>query len=138
MACLFGGNGGDYQYRSMLGQFDVMVFCPGRLLNALSRGDTNLHRASYIVVDEADDLLANRAPDIMDNALSQIWPPDCRQFFFFPRRTRTQFCKQRSDIASRSSDKSQWAVLRFLLAKTYNNMFGPTRERIIGRKVKRK
>ena len=83
MACLFGGNGGDYQYRSMLGQFDVMVFCPGRLLNALSRGDTNLHRASYIVVDEADDLLANRAPDIMDNALSQIWPQTADNFSFF-------------------------------------------------------
>ena len=85
VACVFGGNGGDYQYRSMLGQFDIMVACPGRLLDALTRGDTNLHRASYIVVDEADDLLSgtDRTSDIMENVLSRIRPPDYRQLLLF-------------------------------------------------------
>ena len=41
VACVFGGKGGNYQYESMLGKFDIMVACPGRLLDALSRGDTN-------------------------------------------------------------------------------------------------
>ena len=85
VACVFGGNGGDYQYRSVLGEFDIMVACPGRLLEALTRDDTNLHRASYIVVDEADDLLSgtDRNSNIMDNVLSQIRPPDYRQLLLF-------------------------------------------------------
>eukprot|EP00930_Biecheleria_cincta_P068470 TRINITY_DN558_c1_g1_i1.p1 TRINITY_DN558_c1_g1~~TRINITY_DN558_c1_g1_i1.p1 ORF type:complete len:539 (+),score=67.66 TRINITY_DN558_c1_g1_i1:211-1827(+) len=83
VASVFGGNGGDYQYRNMLGQFDVMVACPGRLLDAISRGDTNLHRASYIVVDEADDLLTDATSDIMNNILCQIRPPDYRQLLLF-------------------------------------------------------
>ena len=84
VASVHGGNGGgDYQYKNMLGQFDIMVACPGRLLHALDRGDTNLHRASYIVVDEADDLLADQTSDTMHKIFTQIRPPDYRQLLLF-------------------------------------------------------
>ena len=78
VACVFGGKGGDYQYKSMFGKFDIMVACPGRLLDALSRGDTNLHRATYMFIDETDGLLSgtNRTCAMMDNVLSQMRPPD--------------------------------------------------------------
>lgn len=83
VACVFGGNSGGYQFGNMLGQFDIMVACPGRLLHALDRGDTNLARASYIVVDEADDLLADQTSDTMDKIFTQIRPPDYRQLLLF-------------------------------------------------------
>eukprot|EP00930_Biecheleria_cincta_P102321 TRINITY_DN94017_c0_g1_i1.p1 TRINITY_DN94017_c0_g1~~TRINITY_DN94017_c0_g1_i1.p1 ORF type:complete len:597 (+),score=108.80 TRINITY_DN94017_c0_g1_i1:62-1852(+) len=76
---VFGGSGGD---RNLLGHYDVMVACPGRLLDLLRSGDTNLHRASYIVVDEADDLLAEKNPD-MEDIFSQIRPADYRQLLLF-------------------------------------------------------
>ena len=57
VACVFGGKDGDYQYKSLFGKFDIMVACPGRLLDALSRGDTNLHRAKKQIQPNLQELL---------------------------------------------------------------------------------
>ena len=109
VACVFGGKGGDYQYKSMLGKFDIMIACPGRLLDALSRGSRRFGFGKWSAdrqtipisstlcwVSEhamrrntkspvADDLLSgtNRTSAIMDNVLSQMRPPDYRQLLLF-------------------------------------------------------
>ena len=86
VACVFGGNTEDQQSGEMLGQFDVMVACPGRLLHALDQRHTNLYRASFIVVDEADDLLAEKpsaTAGTMDRIFAHIRPPLYRQLLLF-------------------------------------------------------
>merc|ERR1719199_331759 len=48
----------DQQSDELQRRCDVMVATPGRLNNLLHDGKTNLKRCTYIVLDEADELLA--------------------------------------------------------------------------------
>ena len=36
---------------------EILVACPGRLIDFLTQGTTNLRRVTYLVLDEADRML---------------------------------------------------------------------------------
>jgi ATP-dependent RNA helicase DDX5/DBP2 len=58
MACLFGGQGNrGQQARQLRDRPQLIVACPGRLLDFVSEGLTTLRRVSFWVLDEADRML---------------------------------------------------------------------------------
>jgi ATP-dependent RNA helicase DDX5/DBP2 len=56
-ACLYGGVSKRDQIRDLSRGVDIVVATPGRLLDLLNMGKTNLHRTSFVILDEADRML---------------------------------------------------------------------------------
>ncbi|MGK0220753.1 MAG: ATP-dependent RNA helicase RhlE, partial [Planctomycetota bacterium] len=54
---VFGGVGAGPQVRSLRARPDIIVACPGRLLDLLSSSDVNLSAIEILVLDEADHML---------------------------------------------------------------------------------
>lgn len=54
---IYGGQPYDRQFRSLRRGVHVIVATPGRLLDHLQRGTVDLSAASYVVLDEADEML---------------------------------------------------------------------------------
>lgn len=52
-----GGVSMQEQRRELLGGVEVVVATPGRFIDHLQQGNTNLGRISYVVLDEADRML---------------------------------------------------------------------------------
>lgn len=52
--CVFGGAPKAPQMRDLAKGCDVVIATPGRLIDFLERGVTNLRRCTYLVLDEAD------------------------------------------------------------------------------------
>jgi ATP-dependent RNA helicase RhlE len=57
MATVFGGVGGRPQVAALRSGVDLVVACPGRLLDLLEQGHGNLSRLEFLVFDEADRML---------------------------------------------------------------------------------
>lgn len=57
MTCLFGGASKGPQARDLERGVDIVVATPGRLLDFLDNGTTNMKKCSYLVLDEADRML---------------------------------------------------------------------------------
>lgn len=55
--CIFGGTGRGPQARELQNGVEIVIATPGRLLDFLERGATNLQRCTYVVLDEADRML---------------------------------------------------------------------------------
>ncbi|KAI6203143.1 DNA RNA helicase domain containing protein [Aphelenchoides besseyi] len=55
--CLFGGASKHGQASDLRRGVDVCIATPGRLLDFLENGTTNMHRCSFLVLDEADRML---------------------------------------------------------------------------------
>lgn len=55
--CLFGGAPKGPQARALERGVEVVIATPGRLIDFLERGTTNLQRCTYLVLDEADRML---------------------------------------------------------------------------------
>ena len=56
-ACLYGGTPKGPQIRQLVYGVDLVVATPGRLLDLVQMGKTNLSRVSFLVLDEADRML---------------------------------------------------------------------------------
>jgi ATP-dependent RNA helicase RhlE len=56
-ACIFGGVGQAPQVQAMAGGLDVLVACPGRLLDLIGQGHVDLSGVEAFVLDEADRML---------------------------------------------------------------------------------
>ncbi len=54
---VYGGQGFAYQLKSLKRGVDIVVGTPGRLLDHLSRGTLNFDDISFLVLDEADQML---------------------------------------------------------------------------------
>ena len=54
---VFGGVGKNPQIRAMQAGVDVLVACPGRLLDHMNEGDIELSGVEYFVLDEVDRML---------------------------------------------------------------------------------
>ncbi|TKR60272.1 hypothetical protein L596_027546 [Steinernema carpocapsae] len=90
LACVFGGAARGQQARELQRGVDVIIATPGRLLDFLENGTTNLMRCSYLVLDEADRMLdmgfepqirkivAQTRPDRQTLMFSATWPKDVR------------------------------------------------------------
>ena len=56
-ACVFGGVGMNPQAQALAKGVDVLVACPGRLLDMAGQGSVNLAHVEILVLDEADRML---------------------------------------------------------------------------------
>ncbi|KAL5108353.1 putative ATP-dependent RNA helicase DDX17 [Taenia crassiceps] len=74
VACLYGGAPKKPQQRDLERFPEVVIATPGRLLDFLETGDTNLRRTTYLVVDEADRMLDMGFEPSLRRIVSQVRP----------------------------------------------------------------
>ncbi len=74
IACLYGGAPKKPQLRDLSRCPEVVIATPGRLLDFLESGDTNLRRTTYLVVDEADRMLDMGFEPSLRRIVSQVRP----------------------------------------------------------------
>jgi ATP-dependent RNA helicase DDX5/DBP2 len=55
--CLYGGVSKRDQINKLSRGVDIVVATPGRLLDIINMGKTNLHKTSFVILDEADRML---------------------------------------------------------------------------------
>ncbi len=78
---IYGGQSIDLQIRRLQKGVQVVVGTPGRVLDLLSRGDLKLNKLSWIVLDEADEMLNMGFIQDVEKILAQA--PAERQTAFF-------------------------------------------------------
>ncbi|KAG2389003.1 hypothetical protein C9374_014403 [Naegleria lovaniensis] len=81
IACLYGGEVRKNQIKECRGKPEIIIATPGRLLDFLQAGITNMKRCSYLVLDEADRMLDMGFNPQISQIASQITPE--RQTLFF-------------------------------------------------------
>ena len=89
--CVYGGVPKGPQIRDLSRGVEVVIATPGRLIDMLESGKTNLRRVTYLVLDEADrmldmgfepqirKILSQIRPDRQTLMWSATWPKDVRQ-----------------------------------------------------------
>jgi ATP-dependent RNA helicase DDX5/DBP2 len=89
--CVYGGVPKGSQIRDLARGVEVCIATPGRLIDMLESGKTNLRRVTYLVLDEADRMLdmgfepqirkiiGQIRPDKQTCMFSATWPKDVRQ-----------------------------------------------------------
>jgi ATP-dependent RNA helicase DeaD len=78
---IYGGQSIDIQIRRLQKGVQVVVGTPGRVLDLLSRGDLKLNKLSWIVLDEADEMLNMGFIQDVEKILAQA-PPERQTAFF--------------------------------------------------------
>lgn len=89
--CVYGGVPKGPQIRDLQKGVEVLIATPGRLIDMLESGKTNLRRITYLVLDEADRMLdmgfepqirkiiGQIRPDRQTCMWSATWPKEVRQ-----------------------------------------------------------
>ncbi|KAF2881010.1 hypothetical protein ILUMI_25158 [Ignelater luminosus] len=89
--CIFGGAPKGPQARDLERGVEIVIATPGRLIDFLERGTTNLFRCTYLVLDEADRMLdmgfepqirkivEQIRPDRQTLMWSATWPKEVRK-----------------------------------------------------------
>lgn len=89
--CVYGGVPKGQQIRDLTRGVEVCIATPGRLIDMLEAGKTNLRRVTYLVLDEADRMLdmgfepqirkiiGQIRPDRQTLMWSATWPKEVRQ-----------------------------------------------------------
>jgi len=130
IACLFGGQGNRYQQTKQLTYSPhVIVATPGRLIDFLEEGATNLNRVTYLVLDEADRMLdmgfepqirkivEQIRPDRQTLMWSATWPKKVqalsRDFFTNPFRI---------NIGSMELSANPNVTQKFVVCEPYSRM----------------
>lgn len=72
--CVYGGAPRGGQIRDLQRGVEILIATPGRLIDMLELGITNLRRVTYLVLDEADRMLDMGFEDQIRKILSQIRP----------------------------------------------------------------
>ncbi|KAJ8919871.1 hypothetical protein NQ315_006400 [Exocentrus adspersus] len=72
--CVFGGAPKGPQARDLQRGVEICIATPGRLIDFLERGATNLERCTYLVLDEADRMLDMGFEPQIRKIMSQIRP----------------------------------------------------------------
>ena len=54
---MYGGVPKNRQIRDLQNGIEIVIATPGRLIDHLDQGNTNLKRVTYLVLDEADRML---------------------------------------------------------------------------------
>lgn len=72
--CIYGGVPKNDQSRELRRGVEILIATPGRLLDFLESGNTNLKRVTYLVLDEADRMLDMGFEPQMRRIVSQIRP----------------------------------------------------------------
>jgi ATP-dependent RNA helicase DeaD len=71
VAAIFGGASIERQVRILNDGAQIIVATPGRLLDLLRRKETNLTQVSYVVLDEADEMLKMGFREDLESILSE-------------------------------------------------------------------
>lgn len=89
--CIFGGTSRGPQARDLERGVEIVIATPGRLIDFLETGSTNLQRCTYLVLDEADRMLdmgfepqirkivEQIRPDRQTLMWSATWPKEVRR-----------------------------------------------------------
>uniref|UniRef100_A0A673JE72 RNA helicase n=1 Tax=Sinocyclocheilus rhinocerous TaxID=307959 RepID=A0A673JE72_9TELE len=84
--CVYGGAPKGPQIRDLERGVETCIATPGRLIDFLEAGKTNLRRCTYLVLDEADRMLdmgfepqIRKIPDRQTLMWSATWPKEVRQ-----------------------------------------------------------
>lgn len=89
--CVYGGVPKGGQIRDLTRGVEIVIATPGRLIDMLESGKTNLRRVTYLVLDEADRMLdmgfepqlrkivGQIRPDRQTLMWSATWPKEVRQ-----------------------------------------------------------
>ncbi|XP_059609645.1 uncharacterized protein LOC132257002 [Phlebotomus argentipes] len=72
--CIFGGSPKGPQARDLERGVEVVIATPGRLIDFLERGVTNMRRCTYLVLDEADRMLDMGFEPQIRKIIEQIRP----------------------------------------------------------------
>ncbi|KAK3919573.1 putative ATP-dependent RNA helicase DDX17 [Frankliniella fusca] len=72
--CVFGGAPKGGQARDLERGVEIVIATPGRLIDFLERGTTNLRRCTYLVLDEADRMLDMGFEPQIRKIIEQIRP----------------------------------------------------------------
>ncbi|KAG8325882.1 putative ATP-dependent RNA helicase ddx17 [Homalodisca vitripennis] len=72
--CVFGGAPKGPQARDLERGVEIVIATPGRLIDFLERGQTNLRRCTYLVLDEADRMLDMGFEPQIRKIIEQIRP----------------------------------------------------------------
>eukprot|EP00124_Ichthyophonus_hoferi_P000746 Ihof_evm6s30 gene=Ihof_evmTU6s30 len=72
--CIYGGVPKGPQIRDLERGIEICIATPGRLIDMLSMGKTNLRRCTYLVLDEADRMLDMGFEPQLNKIVSQIRP----------------------------------------------------------------
>ncbi|XP_063707151.1 uncharacterized protein LOC134835991 isoform X3 [Culicoides brevitarsis] len=72
--CIFGGSPKGPQIRDLERGVEIVIATPGRLIDFLERGITNLKRCTYLVLDEADRMLDMGFEPQIRKIIEQIRP----------------------------------------------------------------
>uniref|UniRef100_A0A1B0CLN5 RNA helicase n=1 Tax=Lutzomyia longipalpis TaxID=7200 RepID=A0A1B0CLN5_LUTLO len=72
--CIFGGAPKGPQARDLERGVEIVIATPGRLIDFLERGTTNLRRCTYLVLDEADRMLDMGFEPQIRKIIEQIRP----------------------------------------------------------------
>lgn len=72
--CVYGGASKGPQIRDLQRGVEILIATPGRLIDLLELGKTNLRRVTYLVLDEADRMLDMGFEDQIRKILGQIRP----------------------------------------------------------------
>lgn len=71
--CVYGGAPRYDQQRQLRQGVEILIATPGRLLDFLNAGETNLNRCTYLVLDEADRMLVSKAKLNLSYFFFRIW-----------------------------------------------------------------
>ncbi|KAF1744803.1 hypothetical protein MXB_3409 [Myxobolus squamalis] len=72
--CIYGGSAKGPQIRELTRGVEIVIATPGRLLDFLSYGTTNLKRCTYLVLDEADRMLDMGFEPQIRKIIEQVQP----------------------------------------------------------------
>ena len=72
--CVFGGAPKGPQIRDLENGCEIVIATPGRLIDILEMGKTNLRRTTYLVLDEADRMLDMGFEPQIRKIIEQIRP----------------------------------------------------------------
>ncbi|CAM9400375.1 unnamed protein product, partial [Laminaria digitata] len=72
--CVYGGVPKRVQERDLSRGVEIVIATPGRLIDFLENGRTNLQRVTYLVLDEADRMLDMGFEPQIRKIVSQIRP----------------------------------------------------------------
>jgi len=94
ITCVYGGVSKGPQARALRNGVEIVICTPGRMIDFLESGTTNLRRVTYLVMDEADRMLdmgfekqirsivSQIRPDRQTLMWSATWPKEVCFFFF--------------------------------------------------------
>ena len=74
MQCVYGGVPKGQQIRDLQRGSEIVIATPGRLIDMIESGKTNLRRVTYLVLDEADRMLDMGFEPQIKKILEQIRP----------------------------------------------------------------